>query len=346
MNIITEEKFTPYKNIPEKERPDIFIDIVDYPNLFGNKIADRLLNTLDNLPRKTIVVKQFGREVEEPSPILFFSDNPAFIFKHKHNSIGEIPSDPFPHDINCIRNGIQNLTGLKYNSCIVEVHDEGKYNHFSLHLNTLSRDIAIAFFAREEYPMTQFIADVKNSLGDVLKEKHKLESGELLVLRRTVPKHWDFNVHKIGYDKQYSLIFLNVEETSQCIHIKQPSPIPSPIPSPKLVLSFDSLVEMYKTYRIEQKRAVRGYGDMPVLLTHDIPDDVVYIVNSSIDKVLKDIPPSNEIRVIDIQNIEYNIGLFLDRRRKEEREMVKKEEEMIRQEEQQRIREEDDRMKK
>lgn len=191
--IITKENYIPYKNIKldnPYERPGI----VYYPGIYDN-IKDRIINFLDS-------IKYINRDNRE---ICWFTENSRFDY------INNIIPQPIPEFLKEIKRSIENLTGKKFNSCMVNRYNKNQYHKF----NSFKEP-----WLKEEFIIpTLYYGNMRKIYfknNDILKMIN-LSTGSLIIFQDLFNKFWKYYIPKnikVGF--LYSISFFNIPDEYVC----------------------------------------------------------------------------------------------------------------------------------
>ena len=178
MIIIAENNFKLLDEIPIIKNYEYIPDIVLYSSIFDENTLNKITKLLNNIQIKDNVV--------------FFSDNPLVKY-------GKLDTNPFLGFLEYIKNDIEKITSLSFNSCLIQ-----KGNWKNIHENNNRKIIPSVMIGYDNQLRFKNISSNDEKSLDI-------KNGSLLIQRENVKDYWDIEIvsDKTVY-QFYTLTFLDI----------------------------------------------------------------------------------------------------------------------------------------
>jgi hypothetical protein len=185
MIILSENNFELLENVPHKEDPENVLDMVLYPKFFDKLFVGKILDILE--------LMTFGKK-----GMIWLTDQQDIVDEKN------IPSVPFPFFIDKIREDVEKITGLTFNTCLINKDNK-------LYDKRLGYDFIIPSVSFGGERNIKFVS----KLNDVSQEV-KIRRGSLLIERSSVNKYWR-DVTVPSNNNLYNLSFYNIQNKKDTI---------------------------------------------------------------------------------------------------------------------------------
>lgn len=210
MRIVTNDNFTPFNSIPSLPNPEESPDIVVYPDMFSGKTADIMVEKLSHLKYQTTQYCIANKLSKSPRKMLWIADDPNWTYVFSKNHMFGLEAEEFPIFIRCIQWGVQQVTGQKFNACLINMYESG--------------DDMIDWYSDDDAWLGDNFIVPSISFGDIRrfqlrsKSDHKkkyvirTENGSMIVMRDTIQQYWQHNIPKESKLKsvRFNLTFRNI----------------------------------------------------------------------------------------------------------------------------------------
>ena len=190
MIVVSKNNYRQLEKIPHIEDPKSNPDVIFYKNIFTTKTVIRMTTLLES-----IKFNENGK--------IWFSDNPLLNYDNK------LSAQPFPLYIEQLREDVEKITGISFNSCLVTLYENKENLLYNIHNKSINKSIGKNIMI----PSILFGSNrtlIYESLVDSgITKELQISSGSLLVERESVKDYWDVSL--VGSDSVfYNLSFYYV----------------------------------------------------------------------------------------------------------------------------------------
>ena len=179
MIIVPENNFKPLDEIPLLKNYEYTPDIVLYSSIFDENTLNKIIRLLNNIQIKDII---------------FFSDNPTVKY-------GKLDTNPFLGFLEYIKDDIEKITSLSFNSCIIQKNNFKSLKKSRNYTTKIIPSVILGYDTEVEF---------KNSSKNISKILD-IKNGSLLIQRDSVQDYWNIEILNEKDDlPYYTLTFLDI----------------------------------------------------------------------------------------------------------------------------------------
>jgi alkylated DNA repair dioxygenase AlkB/serine/threonine protein kinase len=208
MITITNNNYIPFKDVPSPTDPEETPDVVFYPDLFSGEIADIMFKKLSELQYRTTQYCIANKLTTSPCKMIWLADDPERTYVLSPNNMFGMESTNFPTFIQCIQLGVQQITGKKFNACLLNMYERGQDNIAWDDNAWLGDEFIVPSISFGNVRHFQ----LRNKEHHAKKFVIRTENGSMIVLRESAQQYWEHNVPRESGDlgPRFDLTFRNI----------------------------------------------------------------------------------------------------------------------------------------
>lgn len=174
------------------QSPGLPKDLLDYrPALFSLTETERLMNNfITECPWKQKVVTMYDKQVITPRLSVWYADPDTY----DYTSPGRTTPMPWTSDLLMIRQRVEAITGVRFNSVLLNYYRDGNdsvawHSDNEKALGTHPTIASVSFGQVRAF-------DIRHKADHRLKYSVKLENGSLLVMKGDLQAKWEHRIAK------------------------------------------------------------------------------------------------------------------------------------------------------